>query len=627
MPTHLPTGPTTGAPDPAGDWQTFSAALTDEAPLLSDRDDLHVICQPGAGRGHPGCFLPSLATIEIDGSLLGDVDPATADTSLPSDRDRYPALWGVFVHENAHAAHTHWDPPPAAPTAAVDAALTLEESRIEAAHLARRPADRRWLRAATQTIILREFTPDPHPAAAPHPGGTPDPAATAAVTAHPGGAGHPVGPPGPAGTPTPTTPARRVPGAASDPATPAPPPVGMSGWEAGQAAGLLLARVDAGTLEEDETAALAGVVDGVLGADRLAALRRIWQDAHACGDDDGETMLDLGRRWCEVLDIPADAPTPTLTGTAGQPPSPLAQTISSTLAAVHAHAAPEPGDDATDITRAARSAAAQTAAQVFPGLSAAGAPGGGTTTLAGERPPTGGEQTAARRLSRALRAAAVRERVDTVTTSPAPPGRLRMRAALARDAQRAAGAIPTAEPFVRTVRRHTPSPPLRLGIACDVSGSMEDFTGPVASAAWICARAAGSLPDATTATVLFGADVLPLTWPGRSPATVTEFEATDCAHQIARAVDALDHTLDLSRPGAARLLAVISDGYFTEEEWEPGQERITRLVTAGCAVIWISPPGEEIRSMTGAVPVILTDPAATTGAIARAATRALATTR
>ncbi|RSN56657.1 hypothetical protein DMH08_24875 [Actinomadura sp. WAC 06369] len=88
---------------------------------------------------------------------------------------------------------------------------------------------------------------------------------------------------------------------------------------------------------------------------------------------------------------------------------------------------------------------------------------------------------AARRLARRLRAAAHRDRVTTVHTSPTPPGRLSMRGALAADAQRAAGVTPTAEPFTQTTRRHVPAPPLRIGIACDVSGSMKAFADPVAS--------------------------------------------------------------------------------------------------------------------------------------------------
>ncbi len=53
--------------------------------------------------------------------------------------------------------------------------------------------------------------------------------------------------------------------------------------------------------------------------------------------------------------------------------------------------------------------------------------------------------------------------------------------------------------------------------------------------------------------------------------------------------------------------------YFMEEEYGPGQECATRLVASGCAVIWISLPGEEIRSMAGAVPIIDTREGRRTG--------------
>ena len=55
-------------------------------------------------------------------------------------------------------------------------------------------------------------------------------------------------------------------------------------------------------------------------------------------------------------------------------------------------------------------------------------------------------------------------------SSATPPGRLRMRQAVAADAQRAAGAMPTARPFTRVERRRVPAPPLAVGVACDVSG-------------------------------------------------------------------------------------------------------------------------------------------------------------
>jgi hypothetical protein len=97
-----------------------------------------------------------------------------------------------------------------------------------------------------------------------------------------------------------------------------------------------------------------------------------------------------------------------------------------------------------------------------------------------------------------------------------------MRGALAADAQRAAGAVPTAQPFTRTTRRSVPTPPLRIRIVCEVSGSMVEFAGTVASAAWILAHAARHTTVATTtATVIIGDSRHPTSpRPPRSPRAV-----------------------------------------------------------------------------------------------------------
>jgi hypothetical protein len=199
---------------------------------------------------------------------------------------------------------------------------------------------------------------------------------------------------------------------------------------------------------------------------------------------------------------------------------------------------------------------------------------------------------------------------------------LRMRGALAADAQRAAGATPTAEPFSRTVHRHVPAPPLRVGIACDVSGSMDAVTAPVASAAWILAKATSHVPDARSATVIFGARVRPVTYPGHTPTRVREFTAADWGHAFCRAVDALDAALDLSQAGAARLLVIVSDGYFDDDERAYGQARITRLISSGCGVLWLSPDDVDLIRR-GAHALTLTNPAQAADAIGQAATRAL----
>ena len=90
-----------------------------------------------------------------------------------------------------------------------------------------------------------------------------------------------------------------------------------------------------------------------------------------------------------------------------------------------------------------------------------------------------------------------------------------------------------------------------------------------------------------------------------------------------QAVDALDYALDLSRPGAARLLVIVSDGQYTPAERRDGQQRITRLASHGCGILWLAPGTPWDQPMDHARALTLTDPAATADAIARAATRAL----
>ncbi|GAA1214442.1 VWA domain-containing protein [Prauserella alba] len=585
MSTHIaaPTAPPTAVFPTTPGWLTLSAAFGDEVPAIADRDDLVVTVAPGAGRGAPACFVPDVATIEVDGSHIdAHVDPATVAPHRVGDRKRYGVAWGLLTHECAHAKHSQWRAPTTAPPGARAAAELLEESRIEAAHLRRRPADRYWLRASATNLILA------------------DTQATAGQ--------------GPA----------------------------MTADDAARCAALLLARVDGGVLTTAETAPVATVIDSLLGSTTREALREIWQQAHTTADDDAEAMIELGRRWCVALgtDPHQQPPTPgTSTPTAGSadsgaqpsgaPPSPLTEAVAATTQAVRraVATAPAPSDPVTRKLEAraaddeARERARSSARAVFNGGRSArrrGAP------LRGTRTPTHSERNAARQLARALTTAGTRERTPTKTRSTAPPGRLSMRGAMAADAQRAAGAIPTAEPFTRTTRTTVPAPPLRIGIACDVSGSMASFAEPTASAAWILAEATRhTAVVATSAAVIFGHTVRPVTHPGTTPPHVTEFGTGDRAHQIDTAISALDGALNLGRPDAARLLVIISDGRFETATKAPAQRDLDRLRANGCGVLWLEPHTGGNEPMRGATVHTLTDPTTTARAIGRAATAAL----
>jgi len=608
--SHVQPDPNAAPTETTGDLLGLSCRLTAALPATTFRQGLIVTVAPGAGHGAPACYLPDLDTIEIDAAHLDGLDPATLLPASPADRERYPALWGLLVHEAAHAEHSRWRPPEDTPAPVNAAADLLEEVRMEAAHLAERPADRRWLRAAAIKLILSDLTPP-----APDPATAPPAISVPAVPAQPASAG---------------------------PA--APPPLRMTAQDAAHTAGLLLARTDAGILEPAETDHLETVIAAIVGPDTLDQLRAVWREARTTGDHDAHGMLALGRRWCELVGIDPDAEPNLPTGsgsTAGgeeEPgpaqPSPLADAVAAALDVIHltntTPTLPSPAARgaaklaAQQAEKRTQATARQIADEVFGGNRT----GRGRTTAARTRPPTVAEQAAARRLARALRDASLRERTHIKISSATPPGRLRMRAALSADAQRAAGAVPTAEPFTRTISRTTPAPPLRVGIACDVSGSMSRFAGPVASAAWILARAASHLPDADTASVTFGRYVRPITYPGTSPTLVTTFPTGGTDEAFTRALGALDGALDLTRPGTARLIVVLSDGYFYTHETNAGRLRLDRLTTSGAAVLWLTPVNDRpaaAHGLRGLRVTQLTDPAATVDTIARAAVTALRT--
>ncbi len=53
---------------PEGPWLKLSAALTKCVADIAERQDPLVRCAPRAGRGAPGCFVPALAAVELDGA-------------------------------------------------------------------------------------------------------------------------------------------------------------------------------------------------------------------------------------------------------------------------------------------------------------------------------------------------------------------------------------------------------------------------------------------------------------------------------------------------------------------------------------------------------------------------------
>lgn len=564
--------------DAEADWLAVSGALTDAIGDICSRDDLIVRAVARTRAGAPAMFTPATATVEVSRAVFGPVDPESIRPYLPADRYRYPAAWGGLIHEAAHADHSTWTPGDVAgsPSNAVAAAVLLEESRIEAAHVDQRPQDRLWLRAGTTSVVWPELSA-----------------------------------------------------------------TGITGRAiAAQAAGLVLARVDAGILTTDETQPMRDAVEQILGADVLTELQRIWRAAHAVGDHDREAMLELGQAWCRAIgqdpDQTAEHGTPCDTSAGpGRLRKPSAGTGTAIPTAAITAAAAAVGAAIENDVAAATAGPAQTAhreaeahVRTAKGARAAKEAFGRDLSRTRTRPPTPAERGAAANLAKQLRAASFRDRATTLTSAELPPGRLRMRGAMVRDAQRAAGAIPTAKPFIAMQRRTVERPPLRVGIAVDTSGSMACAERPLASAAWIIATAVTAAdPASASATIGFGNGRLQaFTKPGQAPAAVPVFKANGGDERFCEALDALNAALGLTTPGAARLLVVVSDGeYFTDERAE-GAKRVKALTDAGCAVLWLTLTRRSFV-IPGATEIVVNDPATAGAQIGHAAVKALAACR
>ncbi|MFJ4680488.1 VWA domain-containing protein [Kitasatospora sp. NPDC088783] len=489
-------------------------------------------------------FDPGRAAVTVNGLRVLDQDthPDHVDPATLTGRLRHPVLFGATCHEAGHARSSRWAPwPDSARPAEVQSAALLEEARIEHRHLQHRPDDRIYLRASATHVLL------------------------------------------PKGGPT----------------------VRETRWQAATAVALILGRVDAHVLTEQETEPVRAQVVEILGEVDTQALRALVREALALADSDQEGLLAVARRWVEVVGVDPDAALPTTACTAdGHDPADsasgedLAGLVAdlvrevSTDAQITTGALPDPAAvnqaalaaQATAAEQRAAQDAQQAAQQVFApaptGRPAAGDPRRGT------RPPTAAETAAARRLGKVLQRAAFRGTTTTRLGSATPPGRLSGRDALLATAQRTMGMPQTAQPFRRIQRRPAPNPPIHVAVAVDVSNSMSPYAQVIASFAWTIAHAAHAT-GGRAATVAFGSAVTPIVDPHRPPTRVTQFAPNFACHRFTEAAQALDGALGLADGDGARVLVVVSDGQWESPERTGGTRAVQRLTRKGAHVLWV----------------------------------------
>ncbi len=572
---------------PQGEWLRLSHEMTWNVDDIADRDDLIVkfaldagyddkAYQDGqlildekgepAGEQHPGVTFLSDGVIEVNANYLPDnVTPESMRPDIRKDHERYPVIWGILAHEGAHAHYSHWmeiidERARKGQLAAeqipwIGAAVILEETRIEAKQISFRPQDQIWLQASGTHLASQEITRQIKIARQEHPGeDLPKPAVA-------------------------------------------------------RAAALVLARIDAGSVTpDDNTDTVQQLVDDTFGGD-AETLRRIWRDAQRTGDYDADAMIALGKQWYELTgDSGDDNDTIIIIDGGGEGESELEKALRQAARNAVGEASGEAEKDRRQarITKIigqrkdegkAAQEAREKARAVF-----AGQGDNHSSPIIRYRPPTPGEMSLARTTRRQLQAAYLPERAVTKVTRALPPGRLSVRSVQQLDAQRQAGLLPDAEPFTYKDRQHVPTPPLKVGIIQDVSGSQQSAAAAAASGAWSLAKATQMIADAQVAMVSFGDSVQPIINPRSRLAQVPVLRTPYGTNYFLDALKAVEGELDLTRPGAARLVVILTDGCFTGYELSMRDRALKRLAGMGVKFLWMVTDDGGDDAVPGKIP-------------------------
>ena len=542
---HIKVSATRAEQTPA-EWLPVGAKIGSLVNAWAGRSDIVAYVGPGAGGPTPACFNPPLAEVEVNVDIAFGKGISPEMIGDLQDRDTlfdWPKAAGAIFHEALHARYSRMDLPKAneALTPSEFAAfMSLEETRIEHLGVTNFPANRVFLRACALDIVLHDISENIEKA--------------------------------------------------------------DSIRSVANIAALVSARVDAGTIDADDAVGINSVVIDFLGADTFTKLQSVWRRFQAIENVINPLPLyDLAREWDQILrdlakergediDMPSDA---------------------QVMAAIIAEVIKEIEDamDMIDISVAddvqdqqqaeewkleadTRANAARqdrehkkVADEVFKKTAELNGHGSGSS-LREVRMPTAAERAAAVKIARMLEKAKYRERDEREIQSILPPGRLRTRAIVQNAAYKAQGSMTLAEPWRRTVRKHTDDPTLNIGVMVDISGSMGNAMQPMAVTAWAMSEAARRV-QARAAMVYYGQDVFPTLKPGQHLDQVNVYTAPDGTEKFDRAFKALDGGLNLLHGSGARLLVVVSDGCYTPQETERARHWVKECDRNGVAVLWL----------------------------------------
>lgn len=598
-------------------WLRVGSQLNELANDWAARDDIVTFVGEGAGSGAPACFVPDISEMEVDVKVaFGEsADPDWMDDLTKRDvQFDHPVAMGAVLHEAMHAKHSTWDLRDCMKNVRDrfehDLVTSFEETRIEARGVSRFPENKPFLRACALKLVVGDLKEDEGFAERGH--------------------------------------------------------QSMSRLML-----LTLARVDAGVLKPQDVEPIRAAAEKAYGPVVLEKLRAIWVAAQAHSvDHEWEPLHELAKKWIEVLEDAGHDPK-----AEGEIPDWLKELLQAMVGAGSGDASGDDegsgsggggkagdeegsggmlegmADDAETAARedateqalaeqaaeqaAARSAKAQEkashekqAAKTF-GRGTGPGPANTASRLIDKRDPEGKERAAAVALAKDLEKARYRDRVVEKKTSAVPPGRLKMRSAMAGDVSRSRGMQSDVEPWQAKRRHHTEDPELKVGVMVDISGSMRRAMQPMAGTAWVLSEAVKRV-QGKAAMVYYGNDVFPTLAPGQHLDKVMVYSASDMTERFNKGFKALNGKMDLLGSAGARLLVVVSDLYHQPDEIDAAANWFARCKRDGVAVVVVAPSEDQRqrceRILAGngtAITIDLSDAGATARQIGAAAVREL----
>jgi Mg-chelatase subunit ChlD len=583
------------------EWLPTGARIGELVNTWAGRSDIVAYVGPGAGGPTPACFNPICAEVEIniDAAFGKGITPEMiGDLTNRDNLFEWPRASGAIFHEALHARYSRYSLDAAQKELSkyeFQAFMSLEESRIEKHGVDNFPANRVFLRACALEIVLHDIQEQ-----------------TEQHLSHG---------------------VRSIAGLAA----------------------LTCARVDAGSLDTEDIEEIKAIVIEHLGQDVYDSIRQIWikfqsHDNHT----DPKYLYELAREWEKILSqlaketgeqpevgMPADKGILILIDAVMEDLKEAIKEAASNVAIatgdeVQEQEQKEDWQKVVDLrSKAARQQRdhEQVAHDVFSKSTTEINSTGSGSLLKETRSPTPAERSAAVKIAQLLEKAKYRERDETEIQSILPPGRLRTRAVVQQAAYKAQGSMMNAEPWRRTVRKHTDDPTLKVGVMVDISGSMSAAMEPMAATAWAMSEAARRV-QGRCAMVYYGSGVFPTLKPGQHLDQVNVYTAPDSTEKFDKAFKSLDGSLGLLQSTGARLLVVVSDGVYTETELDNAKHWVRECERNGVAVLWLSYENEGYNPHRGYLEKItegtatvvlnnLKDPAAAALQIGQSAAKAL----